>query len=171
MKGKNHILGTALLVLIAMILAGCGVLTRQQSRQSGEELSAAENGERIYFTGVDRNGDRIPYSGGPNFGGMMMGSYLTCAACHGPQAQGGEHMMMMQIMSAPPINGEALNEMMLEESEGTDPTSEYSLDSFRAAVVEGKHPDGDILNTQMPRWQINDQDLADLLLFLNTLPK
>lgn len=40
-----------------------------------------------------------------------------------------------------------------------------------SAVVEGKHPDGDILNTDMPRWQLDDQNLDDLLTFLNTLPK
>jgi hypothetical protein len=36
----------------------------------------ASNGERIYFTATDEHGNTIDYSSGPDFGGMMMSSYL-----------------------------------------------------------------------------------------------
>jgi len=37
--------------------------------------------------------------------------------------------------------------------------------------VEGKHPDGATsLSTNMPRWNISDEDLADLIAYLKILP-
>ena len=33
---------------------------------------------------------------------------------------------------------------------------EYDLEDFRQAVVFGKHPDGEPLNRDMPRWRMGD---------------
>ncbi len=170
MNRKVGLLVTVL-VLLGRMLAGCDALTRRSTQPTGTALSGAANGERIYFTGADGNGNHIAYTGGPAFGGMMMGSYLTCAACHGPTVHGGQHAMQMQTMDAPPIYGTALNQMMVEESGGTPQPGGYSLESFRAAVVEGKHPDGAALNTDMPRWKLNDANLADLFAFLQSIPR
>lgn len=162
-----------------------------EGRSSTAVSQGIANGERIYFTAANQEGERIPYSGGPDFGGMMMGSYLTCASCHGPQAHGGEHVMNMQVMDAPPIYGEALSgHSSGDHSEGEDSNHEdersetdddshetgedqesYSLDTFRMAVVEGKHPDGEPLGENMPRWNMSDHDLADLLAFLKSIPE
>lgn len=169
MKVKVITIG-AVLILVGIITTGCASLPRQSEALSESRLSGIENGERIYFTGLDSNGDPIPYSDGPDFGGTMMGSYLTCATCHGPTASGGQHNMAgMRVMDAPPINGDALNEMMTEESGGTPQPGGYDIEIFSNSVVEGKHPDGDTLNTDMPRWQISDQDIEDLLAFLETI--
>ena len=130
-----------------------------------------DNGGRIYFTASDIEGNRIRHTGGPNFGGMMMGAYLTCGACHGPDAHGGEHVMHMQTMYAPPIYYGALNSMMVEESGGTQEPGGYNLEDFRKAVVDGEHPDGDKLDTEMPRWEMSEQDLDDLFAFLKTIPQ
>ncbi|MGW8251125.1 MAG: c-type cytochrome, partial [Anaerolineales bacterium] len=130
-------------------------------------LEGVENGERIYFTAIDSDGDLLRYRGGPDFGGMMMGSYLTCASCHGPDGRGGTHFMHMQVMDAPDIRFQALTE---ESGEHGDEHGEYSLEDFRHAVVDGEHPDGDPLSREMPRWRINDQDLEDLFAFIKSLP-
>lgn len=165
-----------LIVLIAGLLLGaCGSIgpqnvpmnDRYDFPQTGK---FASNGERIYFTATNQNGELISYTGGPNFRGMMMSGYLTCASCHGTDGRGGTHYMHMQVMDAPPISYDALVEMMQEESGKVSPIDGYTLDSFRQAVVDGKHPDGDELDRDMPRWQMNDSDLADLLAFLKTLP-
>lgn len=137
-----------------------------------EGQGALASGERIYFTATNQDGDRISYRGGPNFGGMMMGSYLTCAACHGPEGRGGTHLMHMQVMDAPDIRYAALNgetdEHGDEEHHGEG--GEYTLEDFRQAVVDGKHPDEESLDRDMPRWQMSDEDLADLFAFLKSLP-
>jgi hypothetical protein len=41
---------------------------------------------------------------------------------------------------------------------------------FRQAVVEGKHPDGEALSSDMPRWQMNDEDLTALFDYIKSLP-
>lgn len=164
------------LALGVLFLSACGVIRNMTGGVPGNEKlldgqANAANGERIYFTATSARGDPITYSG-PNFGGMMMGSYLTCAACHGPYAGGGKHTMHMQVMDAPSITYASLSEEMaehLEESGSIDEHSEYGLEQFRLAVIEGKHPDGDALKKDMPRWQMSDEDLADLLEFLKSI--
>jgi hypothetical protein len=161
--------------LMGMILASCNVFISQSSATTDEARgdSNIQNGERIYFTASSQRGDTITYQGGPNFGGMMMGSYLTCASCHGPEARGGLHMMHMQIMDAPDIRYQA---SIAESAEHTgdghaaEEDEEYHLEDFRQAVIEGKHPDGDPISSDMPRWQMEDVDLEDLFAFLKSIP-
>ena len=43
-------------------------------------------------------------------------------------------------------------------------------EKFRLAIVKGQDPDGTQLNTDMLRWNIGDDDLADLIVFLKTRP-
>lgn len=125
----------------------------------------SSNGERIYFTAVNDEGELIPYDGGPDFGGMMMSAYLTCNSCHGPEGRGGLHQMHMWWMEAPDIR---LG--VMDESEHESGHEEFDLDAFRQAVVEGKHSNGEPLSPDMPRWSLKDDDLADLYEFLSSLP-
>ena len=77
--------------------------------------------------------------------------------------------MHMQQMDAPDIRYSALlNDH--DEGDGEMRMDEYDLEAFRNAVVLGQHPDGDSLSYNMPRWEIDDTDLTDLLVFLKTLP-
>jgi cytochrome c oxidase subunit 2 len=160
----------------AVLLVGCSVLTRRSffGSGSGQDLEGppnANNGERIYFTGESARGTRIDYVGGPNFGGMMMGTFLTCASCHGPEARGGTHMMHMQVMDAPDITYSSLSgedDEHGDEDHG-DEGQGYNLETFRKAVINGKHPDGESLSREMPRWQMSDEDLSDMLEFLKEL--
>ena len=108
------------------------------------------NGERIYFTSTSQRGTEIDYSGGPSIGGMMMGGRLTCASCHGPGARGGEHVMHMEVMDAPNIRWDTLaghgaegddDHGAQEETEHGEDSGGYNLETFRLAVVEGRHPD------------------------------
>ena len=126
------------------------------------------NGERIYFTATSERGGSISYTGGPDVGGMMMGGTLTCASCHGPTGQGGRHTMHMEVMDAPDIRGSALAGE--EHEEEGEHGGEYDLETFRTAVVEGKHPNGESLDTDMPRWRMSDGDLGDLFDYLMSLP-
>ena len=155
------------LVLTGLILVACSALSGGTS--DGIDVS---NGEIIYFTASSKRVSRIRYRGGPDFGGMMMGSYLTCASCHGPEAHGGIHTMHMLVMDAPDIRYISLNSEV-DEHEGEAHTGEeageYDLEDFRLAVTEGKHPDGESLRGEMPRWQMNDEDLADLFAFLKSI--
>ena len=147
----------------------------------------AGNGERIYFTGTSERSGEIDYTGGPDIGGMMMGGQLSCASCHGPNARGGEHRMHMEVMDAPNIRWDVLEEHgdegheegedahteeegnHAEEDDHADEEAGYDLESFRLAVVAGVHPNGEPLNEEMPRWQMSDADLRDLATYLQSL--
>ena len=131
----------------------------------------SSNGEQIYLTATNEGGEFIRYTGGPGTRGMMMGAYLTCAACHGADGRGGVHSMHMQVMDAPDIRFEALRGEAggHGDDDHGDEHGEYSLDDFRRAVVDGRHPDGEPLDRDMPRWRLDDGDLEDLLAFLKTL--
>jgi len=165
---------TLFMASLSMVLIACGLIRPSQIElpggQAGTPLGdspGAANGEMIYFTATSSSGERISYRGGPPFGGMMMGSYLTCSACHGLTARGGWHFMHMDVMRAPDIRIVALSSESDEHDEGH---GEYNVETFRHAVVDGQHPDGEALNQDMPRWQMSDDDLADLFAFLQSLP-
>lgn len=153
-------------MICGVLLAACGLAAPFTGR-------FASNGERIFYTGVNDEGQRIPYSGGPE-SGMMMQTRLACADCHGSDGRGGTQFIHMQSIEAPDIRYSALNahtEADEHENNGDDDHSEeYTLETFRMAVVEGMHPDGDPLSMEMPRWNLTDEDLQDLFDFLKTLP-
>lgn len=163
-------------VLTLFVLAAVVVSCRQpdSSGTAWGEGSFSSNGERIYFTGTSERTGRIDYSGGVDPGGMMMGGRLSCASCHGPDARGGTHQMHMDVMDAPNIRWSALaehgddhtDEGASEEPHDDDDT--YDLEVFQMAVVDGLHPDGEPLSDEMPRWDLSDEDLADLAEYLQS---
>ena len=156
--------------LIAFLLLSACVPRLAPAGQGGTAWGQGafdSNGERIYFTATSERGGRITSTGGPGVGGMMMGGTLACASCHGPTGRGGRHIMRMQVMDAPDIRWSAL---IAEAGEGHGgEAADYGLETFRSAVVEGTHPDGKPLNSNMPRWTMSEEDLNDLLNYLKSL--
>jgi hypothetical protein len=162
----KHIKLLLTLMGVSLMLAACSPFFPSSSLSKIDDAPNANNGEQIYFTSTSQRGGRISFSGGPALGGMMMGTYLTCASCHGPTGQGGSHTMHMTTMDAPDIRYVELAGEM-EEHGGGD--GEYDLATFKKAVVNGEHPDGDSLERDMPRWKMSENDLADLFAFLQSL--
>jgi hypothetical protein len=160
------------LLLGSLVLVACGTSPGGASRPGTAFApgSFSSNGEQIYFTSIDTNGEQIPYTGGPLMGGMMSGGYLACVSCHGPNGHGGVHQMGMQTMDAPDIRWSALITMEAEDTGVPAEQGTYDLALFRQAVVDGKDAAGDTLSNDMPRWQMNDQDLSDLADYLKSLP-
>lgn len=136
------------------------------------------NGERIYLTGTSARTGDIAHIGGPETGMGMMDEELACVTCHGVDARGGERMVHMEVIDAPNIRWEALAGHGAEahEEEGGDHAAEeesadegYDLETFRTAVVGGLHPNGEPLSEVMPRWRMEQEDLADLAEYLQSL--
>ena len=165
----------AILILILAIIFGVGLNSFESAAQMGQGMMGPgmmgsggtgwgigafrSNGERIYFTATSERGTEITYTGGPTSSGwMMMGGRLACVSCHGPDGRGGKHSMgMMQVMDSKDIRWSAL-------------TPEFNAEKFKLAVTKGQDPDGSQLKADMPRWNISDDDLTDLIAFLKTLP-
>jgi cytochrome c oxidase subunit 2 len=162
MNRKTKIIADGLLTIFAALLLAACASHPQSARPNGTAWGTGafgSNGERIYFTATSERGTAITYTDGPSSNNWMMGNgQLACASCHGPNGQGGKHSMgMMQVMDAKDIRWSALQ-------------SEFDAEKFRLAVTQGQDPDGTQLNTDMPRWNISDDDLADLITYLKTLP-
>ncbi len=162
-----------ILLLAGLLVTACGNTNRLGTAWGDGAFGS--NGERIYFTATSERGTEIDYSGGPNPRGMMMGGRFSCASCHGTDARGGVHMMHMDLMDAPNIRWEALADHGGELHEGEDETDEahhdeggYDFETFRTAVTEGRHPDGELLSDDMPRWEISEADLRDLTEYLQS---
>jgi hypothetical protein len=118
-------------------------------------------GQRIFMSGIGVNGQPLARTGGL---GMMMVS--GCASCHGVDGHGLRTMML----TTPNITYVNLTNPagMLDPDGSRGPT--YTDDLIRRAVTQGIDAAGDPLSTAMPHWQLRDDDWADLLLFLKTLP-
>jgi hypothetical protein len=162
MNRENKIIATGLLVIIVTLLLAACASRPQSAGPSGTAWGKGafrSNGERIYFTATSERGTAITYASGPGSGVWMMADgRLACASCHGPNGRGGEHNMgMMRVMTAKDIRWSALQ-------------SEFDAEKFRLAVTKGQDPDGTQLKTDMPRWNIGNDDLADLIVYLKTLP-
>ncbi len=122
------------------------------------EKRPASNGELIYFTGVNAEGKRIPFTGGPPWLYMHGGG---CASCHGEDGRGGYPVMM--VTAIPP---DIRYSHLTEESEEHPP---YTDELIKRAITKGLDPAGKPLDPAMPRWQMSEEDLNDLLDFLKML--
>lgn len=129
------------------------------------KTSYASNGERLYYTGVsERTGPR-PFQGGPMWLAMHGGG---CVSCHGPHGRGGIPVMMGTAIP-PDIRYEALTTEEHEKGTGEMAHPPYTDALIRRAITKGIDPAGQPLDWTMPRWQMGQEDLEDLLAYLKTL--
>ena len=132
------------LVVAAVLFAGC------------IEPSFKTNGERIYLTSTSNSGIPISYTGGI----MMM--RMACVNCHGRRGHGGKIRTMMYSFDVPNITWPVLS------SPGEDRPA-YAEDSLKKAITTGLDPTGSRLESPMPVWRMSNNDLGDLVSFIETL--
>ena len=140
-----------LLVINLWLLFGSSNLMRNMPMlmmpMGGSQPSAsASNGERIFKSGVNAQGDAI--------GNSMMTGMGGCSMCHGLDGHGGQMMG----------RAEPCNTFKCLTARG------YSADLIKRAVTQGLAVDGRPLDLMMPRWQMSDSDLNDLITYLQSLP-
>jgi mono/diheme cytochrome c family protein len=145
-------------------MMGPGMMGGWWTGWSGKQ-SFASNGERIYYTGVSARTGPIPASGGPMWAGMRGGG---CVACHGVRGRGGVPVMMGGAIPSD-IRYEALTKEEHREAEATREHPAYTDALIKRAITQGVDPAGNSLDWTMPRWQMGEEDLADLLAYLRTL--
>lgn len=156
-----------LLWAIALIGVGTiGLVTTIAVAPSWVAGSFSSNGQRIYYTGTDANGP-IPRSvaGGGFMGTGMMGG-VACVGCHGEDGRGGRIGMMSGTVDVPDIRYSTLTSERSEE--GTIVPAWTDVDIARA-IRDGIEPDGQPLKAPMPRWDMTDADVTDVIAYLKEL--
>ncbi len=124
------------------------------------------NGERIYYTGVSERMGPIRFEGGPMWLAMHGGG---CVSCHGVDGRGGVPVMMGTAIPTN-IRYAALTDKEAHvhgKEEKTHPVYTDSL--IKRATTEGVNPAGKSLDWTMPRWQMTEDDLNDVIAYLKTL--
>jgi mono/diheme cytochrome c family protein len=122
----------------------------------------ALNGERIYFTAESASGKPITRTGG-----LFFMHRIACVTCHGEDGEGGRIVMMMWDIDVPDITWEHLTEE--EHGDEHEEHPPYTEESLREAIIDGIEPNGEEMDEFMPRWDMADEDLDDLIEFLKTL--
>ncbi len=127
----------------------------------------ASAGQRIYHTGLDENGDPIPRSmaGSRVWGGRMMLN-AACVDCHREDGRGGTLGMMMRGIEVPDIRYSALTS---PHSEGDETEPAWTRDDIVRAIRDGVEPDGKSLQAPMPRWDMTDAQVRDVIDYLKEL--
>jgi mono/diheme cytochrome c family protein len=134
---------------------GPGMMGRGYSQRFNIPSTFKSNGERIYLTASSASGQPITFSGGPMWRYRHDGS---CVSCHGPDGRGG-YPVMMGAEVPPDITYGALTK------EG------FTDETIKRAITQGLDEGGKSLAPTMPRWQMSDADLNDLIEYLKTLGK
>lgn len=115
------------------------------------------NGEMIYNTGFNKSGTMIPITGGPTWLYMHGGS---CVDCHGTNGRGGAPIMMGTNI---PLN---ITYSALKEEGFTDETIKKAITE---GIHEGHEGEAETLDWTMPRWEMTDDDLNDVITYLKAL--
>lgn len=122
------------------------------------------NGETIYYSGYNESGQKIPISYGPNWLYVHGGS---CVNCHGVDGKGGVPIMM--AYSVPPdITYNSLTSEDHEMQDGEDHIP-YTDETIKIAIRDGIESSGEELDLAMPRWDMTEDDLDDIVAYLKEL--
>jgi cytochrome c oxidase subunit 2 len=124
-------------------------------------------GQRIYYTGQDADGRVIPrtIAGGGMMRLGMMGS-VACVDCHGEDGRGGRIGMMFGTVDIADIRYSTLTTARSED--GTTVPAWTDNDIARA-IRDGVEPNGQRLKAPMPRWNMTDGEVADVIDYLKEL--
>lgn len=120
------------------------------------KIEFSSSGERVFFRGIDPKGGFIKNSHG------MRG--VGCAMCHGADANG----MRMMMMDVPPLKWSYLTDPKGHIHSNGRSHLPFTESSFKSCVLAGFDPAGNRLSTMMPRWQMSNEVLDDLIAYLKT---
>ncbi len=174
-----------LLTLLALMtcLAGLALAADSDSELPQGDPNA---GEHFYLYGITATGDSVPVT----LRGDVQSTSETfaCAACHRPSGFGGsEGGEYVPIITQPVLYNERRpdrqrrNREFMKLFKDTHSSSfdarvrmprmrpAYSDDSLAAAIQHGIDPAGQSLSESMPRYQFDQQSMADLIAYLKTL--
>lgn len=119
----------------------------------------ASDGERIYFTGRNDEGDLIQAIVDRS-GLKDREREITCALCHGNDRKGRRN----PIPEFGPFLAPSLTRESLLKNSRKRPA--YDRASLAKSIHLGKSSSGKALHHPMPRWQLSDRDMEALIRYL-----
>ena len=156
--------GIALTTLGLLGFLAAGLLSGTSYTDGGAFSSA---GQRIYYTGVGADGRAIPRTvGGAGMSGLGMMGDVSCVDCHGEDGRGGNVGMMFGDVEIPDIRYSELTAARSEE--GTAVAAWTDADIARA-IHDGIEPDGQRIKAPMPRFDMTDAELGEVISYLKEL--
>lgn len=160
--------GTFGIALLSIAIGAIGIIALLVFANGlNTPADSISGGERIYHTGTDTSGRPLPrvLTGGQMMGlGMMAGA--SCVDCHGEDGRGGQIGMPWGAVDAPDIRYSALTTPHTEDDTATPAWTDADIGR---AIRDGIEPDGARLAAPMPRWNLTDTELADLIDYLKEL--
>jgi ABC-type branched-subunit amino acid transport system substrate-binding protein len=166
--------GAALLAAV-VALGGAGCRKQQESAPSAHAGAAAEGparglteqerrGREIYLRGVTADGRELTGYVGPERA-PLAGSLASCGKCHGADGWGTSEGGIV----SPPIDGPHLFRAVETTEPGVFPRPAYDDEKVKRLVRRGETPTGRQFSVAMPRFEMEDRDLDDLLAYLRKL--
>src|SRR3989304_5198743 len=107
-----------------------------------------------------------PFQGGPMWLAMHGGG---CVSCHGVSGRGGVPVMMGTAIPADIRYAALTTEDAHEKGKEEEEHPPYTDELIKRAITQGLDPAGKSLDWTMPRWQMTEEDLNDLIAYLKTL--
>ncbi len=151
-------------VLAALLIAAVSLPRLAAAAGEPPPLSPEEaRGKRLFLAGESGSGGEISAvmgSGGPET--AVPGATLPCGSCHGRDGRGrpeggiAPSNITWESLTKPYGSGALLGR--------THPS--YDEKSVKRAVTMGLDPAGNALNPTMPRYQMSQADVADLIAYL-----
>lgn len=143
-------------------------------------------GERFYWEGLNRAGEAVPIVLQGDVEGRS--NRFPCVSCHRPSGFGGsEGGQFVLPITQPILFNESSSDQerrnrrfrdMFKEKQGTsfdarmhtpDLRPAYTDETLATAIRSGMDPAGRDLAEAMPRYQLGEQTMADLIAYLKTL--
>lgn len=165
MKKRGSLKGLRWLRILALPLSILCASSSVATAQNPLTLSESR-GKQIYVQGTSRSGkDILAYVGDESI--EVPGSAMACANCHGFDGQGKPE----GGVSPSDITWEALTKPYGAVHADGRRHPAYSERGLELAISRGRDPAGNKFLNVMPRYQMSQEDLADLILYLKRLGK
>lgn len=163
----------------------CAILLAFSGQTTADALTEgnAEAGKTLYWQGLGANGAPVQAIVGDDI--KASGEQFSCVNCHRPSgfgsSEGGKYVPPVTgpLLFAPrELNRNRIYTKLFEEAQPTGFTTDvrkprmrpaYTEQSLAGALRDGIDPAGRRFDPQMPRYQLDDNDAANLAAYLKTL--
>ncbi|MDP2232605.1 MAG: cytochrome c [Actinomycetota bacterium] len=152
--------------IIMIVLGLMGLVFVLATTPAQPDDAFTSNGQMIYYTGASRGGQIPRTVGGAGMMGPGMMGASACVDCHGEDGRGGQVDMMYQSTEIPDIRYSSLTSPHTEDETETPGWTDAEI---ARAIREGIEPDGNRIKSPMPRWNMTDAEISDVIDYLKEL--